>query len=89
MLAGITHITGRNRCSISMQIKNVGVQIKQLVQIVEKSDAGFIILGGDFNFDPYVNNYRPQNDSESTLEDIQKVMVNSMEDFLKTAEVSS
>ena len=64
-------------------------QIKQLVQIVEKSDAGFIILGGDFNFDPYVNNYRPQNDSESTLEDIQKVMVNSMEDFLKTKEVSS
>lgn len=67
----------------------MGVQIKQLVQIVEKSDAGFIILGGDFNFDPYVNNYRPQNDSESTLEDIQKVMVNSMEDFLKTTEVSS
>ena len=27
-------------------------QIKELVKFVNKSDADFVLLGGDFNFDP-------------------------------------
>ena len=72
-----------------MLFNKIILQIKQLVQTVEKSTADFVILGGDFNFDPHVNNYRPKTDSESTLEDVQKVMTNSMDDFLKTSEVFS
>jgi len=55
-------------------------QVKELVQVVEKSDADFVILGGDFNVDPKINA------NETTLHDIQNIMVNSIEEFFKTIE---
>jgi len=55
-------------------------QVKELVQIVEKSDADFVVLGGDFNVDPKVNA------NETTLADIENIMVNSIDDFFKTIE---
>eukprot|EP00092_Neocalanus_flemingeri_P026367 GFUD01028583.1.p1 GENE.GFUD01028583.1~~GFUD01028583.1.p1 ORF type:complete len:338 (-),score=73.61 GFUD01028583.1:163-1176(-) len=55
-------------------------QVKELVEIVENSDADFVVLGGDFNVDPKVNA------NETTLPDIQNIMVNSIEDFFKTIE---
>ena len=51
------------------------------MQIVEKSDADFVVLGGDFNVDPKVNA------NETTLGDIKNIMVNSIEDFFETIEV--
>ena len=56
--------------------------MKELVQIVEKSDADFVVLGGDFNVDPKINA------NETTLADIQNIMVNSIDDFFKKIEVS-
>ena len=58
------------------------LQVKELVQIVENSDADFVVLGGDFNVDPKINA------NETTLADIQNIMVNSIDDFFKTIEVS-
>lgn len=55
-------------------------QVKELVKFVDKSDADFIILGGDFNVDPKVNA------NETTYEDIKKIMTNSIEDFFKKIE---
>ena len=52
-------------------------QAKQLVNIIQKSDADFVILGGDFNADPVVNK------DETTLSDIQEVMVSAIEEFFK------
>ena len=46
------------------------------------STADFSILGGDFNFDPHVNKYRPITESETTLEDIMEIMVNTMGNIL-------
>jgi len=55
-------------------------QVKELVEIVERSDADFVILGGDFNVDPAVNV------NETTLADIKSVMVNSIEEFFQKLE---
>jgi len=52
-------------------------QIKELVKFVNKSDADFMILGGDFNVDPKVNA------NETTYHDVSSLMVNSMEEFFK------
>ena len=43
--------------------------MKQLVEEVKKSDADFIVLGGDFNSDPVVNSH------ETTLTDIKQVII--------------
>jgi len=55
-------------------------QVKELVQVVEKSDADFVILGGDFNADPKANS------NETTIGDIKNIMVNSIEEFFHTIE---
>ena len=52
-------------------------QVKQLVKLVKQSDADFVILGGDFNSDPVVNSH------ETTLKDINDVMVSAVEEFFK------
>merc|ERR1712080_543926 len=46
----------------------------------QKSDADFIVLGGDFNVDPKVNAH------ETTYHDIKKIMTNSIEEFFKHIE---
>jgi len=55
-------------------------QVKELVKFVQKSDADFIVLGGDFNVDPKVNAH------ETTYHDIKKIMTNSIEEFFKHIE---
>jgi len=50
-------------------------QAKQLVQALKRSEADFIILGGDFNADPVVNK------DETTLNDINDLMVSSINEF--------
>jgi len=50
-------------------------QVKELVKFVKKSDADFLVLGGDFNVDPNVNG------NETTYHDIKSIMRNSMEQF--------
>ena len=55
--------------------------MKELVQVVEQSDADFVILGGDFNADP------KKNANETTIGDIRNIMVNSIEEFFQTIEV--
>lgn len=55
-------------------------QVKELVKFVEKSDADFVILGGDFNADPKVNG------KETTYHDVKKIMTNSIEEFFKKIE---
>lgn len=52
-------------------------QVKQLMGVIKESNADFIILGGDFNADPTVNA------KETTLPDINKVMVSAIEEFFK------
>jgi len=52
-------------------------QVKQLMRNVLKSEADFVVLGGDFNADPIVNA------KESTLKDINDSMVNSIEEYVK------
>ena len=47
-------------------------QVKQLVETIKKSEADFVILGGDFNADPVVNK------EETTLKDINDLMVSSV-----------
>ena len=44
---------------------------------VLKSEADFVVLGGDFNADPIVNA------KESTLKDINDFMVNAIEEYFK------
>merc|ERR1719402_181101 len=51
-------------------------QVGELVDHVQKSDADFVILGGDFNVDPRME--------ETSYKNIEKVMVNSIEEFFKT-----
>lgn len=51
--------------------------MKQLVEIIQQSEADFVILGGDFNADPEVNS------EETTLKDINDVMVSAVEEFFK------
>lgn len=53
-------------------------QVKELVRFVEKSDADFVILGGDFNVDPMAK--------ETTYHDIKQIMTNSIEEFFKKIE---
>jgi len=55
-------------------------QVKELVKIVNGSDADFVILGGDFNADP------KRNGNETTITDIQEIMVNSINEFFRTIE---
>jgi len=50
-------------------------QVKQLVEAVKKSDADFVILGGDFNADPVVNK------EETTLKDINDLMTSSVNEI--------
>ena len=50
-----------------------GKQVEELVGHVERSDADFVILGGDFNVDPRMN--------ETSYRDLEKAMVNSVEEF--------
>jgi len=52
-------------------------QVKELVKFVNKSDADFVVLGGDFNVDPKVNG------NETTYHDVRALMKNSMEEFFK------
>ena len=49
--------------------------------VIKESNADFIILGGDFNADPTVNA------KETTLPDINKVMVSAIEEFFKKIQV--
>jgi len=56
-------------------------QVKQLMGVIKESNADFIILGGDFNADPTVNA------KETTLPDINKVMVSAIEEFFKKIQV--
>jgi len=55
-------------------------QVKELVKFVKKSDADFVVLGGDFNIDPKVNA------NETTYHDIKEIMTNSIEEFFKKIE---
>jgi len=55
-------------------------QVKELVKFVEKSEADFVILGGDFNVDPKANAH------ETSYRDIEKIMVNSIAEFFKRIE---
>lgn len=48
-------------------------QVSELVTHIEGSDADFVILGGDFNVDPRMN--------ETSYPSLKKVMVNSIEEF--------
>ena len=66
---------------ISSKTSRLLFKVKELVQVVEKSDADFVILGGDFNADPKANA------NETTIGDIKDVMVNSIEEFFHTIEV--
>merc|ERR1739844_566098 len=54
--------------------------IKELVKFVNKSDADFILLGGDFNVDPKVNA------NETTYQDVKNIMTNSIEEFFHKIE---
>jgi hypothetical protein len=65
------------------------------VKFVDKSDADFVILGGDFNVDPKVRRKMLQikylfqvNANETTYADIKTIMTNSIEEFFKKIEVS-
>jgi len=61
-----------------------------LVEIIENSDADFLILGGDFNFDAKTNSkYRPKGNPESTHADLEGVLTNSMKEHLTTNEVEA
>jgi len=55
-------------------------QVKELVKVVSRSDADFIILGGDFNADPKANA------NETTLADINRIMKNSIEEYFHRIE---
>jgi len=48
-------------------------QVKELVGWVDKSNADFVILGGDFNTDP--------RDNETSYHNLKEAMVSSMEEF--------
>ena len=48
---------------------------------LNRSDADFIILGGDFNADPKANA------NETTLADINRIMKNSIEEYFHRIEV--
>ena len=56
-------------------------QVKQLVEVIKKSEADFVILGGDFNADPVVNK------EETTLKDINNLMVSSIEEISQKIKV--
>jgi hypothetical protein len=47
---------------------------------VEKSNADFIILGGDFNTDP--------KDNETSYHSLKQIMTSSMEEFFLNIEVN-
>jgi endonuclease/exonuclease/phosphatase family metal-dependent hydrolase len=55
-------------------------QVKELVKFVSKSDADFVLLGGDFNVDPKVNA------NETTYQDVKNIMTNSIEEFFHKIE---
>jgi len=55
-------------------------QVKELVKFVNKSDADFVVLGGDFNVDPKVNA------NETSYHDIRHTMTNSIEEFFHKIE---
>ena len=55
--------------------------MKELVGIIKKSRADFVILGGDFNSDPVVNK------EETTLKDITEIMVSSINEIFLKLEV--
>ena len=55
--------------------------MKELVAIINESKADFVILGGDFNSDPVVNQ------NETTLKDIKSIMVSSVEEKFPKQEV--
>jgi len=55
-------------------------QIKELVKFVNKSDADFVLLGGDFNVDPKVNA------NETSYQDVKNIMTNSIEEFFHKIE---
>ena len=55
--------------------------MKELVAIINESKADFVILGGDFNSDPVVNQ------NETTLSDIKSIMVSSIEEKFPKKEV--
>ena len=48
-------------------------QVRQLVGWVDRSNADFVILGGDFNTDP--------KDNETSYHDLKRSLVSSMEEF--------
>jgi endonuclease/exonuclease/phosphatase family metal-dependent hydrolase len=50
-------------------------QVNQLLGLVQRSDADFVILGGDFNVDPRMK--------ESSFLDIEQIMINSIDEFFK------
>ena len=52
-------------------------QVKQLIEIVTKSTADAIVLGGDFNFDPEKNKERSDKEKEETsIWELERVMTN-------------
>ena len=55
-------------------------QVEELVGWVEKSNANFIILGGDFNTDP--------KDNETSYNSLKQVMTSSMEEFFLDIKVT-
>ena len=55
-------------------------QVKELVKWVEKSDADFVILGGDFNTSP--------RDKETSYKNLKQMMTNSMEEFFVEIKVN-
>jgi len=62
-------------CASDYNYKYRQEQVKQLVEVIKKSEADFVILGGDFNADPVVNK------EETTLKDINNLMVSSIEEI--------
>ena len=55
-------------------------QVEELVGWVEKSNADFVILGGDFNTDP--------KDNETSYHSLKQVMTSSMEEFFLDIKVT-
>ena len=54
---------------------NSNFKVHQLIEVVKRTKADFVIMGGDLNFDPV------DNVEETSLRELGKVMVNTAEQF--------
>ena len=66
--------SGKAPADVPKKIENTfQFQVKELVGWVSKSNADFVILGGDFNTDP--------KDNETSYHDLKSAMTSSMEEY--------